>query len=310
MGKYILKRVLMAIVTLLVIVCTMFLLLRFMPGSPFNDEMLTKEQIAIMMEAYGLDKPFYIQFANYIWNMLHGDLGVSFNIQAGMPITSLIGSRLPLTIQIGLQAATLGALIGLLLGIVAALRKGTVFDSTATAISVIGVSLPSFVFALLLQYFLAYKLKWFPVLFSDKQAFRSTILPTISLCMFTMASIARYSRSELIEVMTSDYILLADAKGLPRGKLILRHALRNTLIGVITVLAPLVVSLMTGSLVVEKAFSVPGIGSLFVTAIQSNDYNVVVSISFIYSVMLVTVMLLVDILYGIIDPRIRLAKGA
>lgn len=310
MGKYILKRVLMAIVTLLVIVCTMFLLLRFMPGSPFNDEMLTKEQIAIMMEAYGLDKPFYIQFANYIWNMLHGDLGVSFNIQAGMPITSLIGSRLPLTIQIGLQAATIGALIGLILGIVAALRKGTIFDSAATAISVIGVSLPSFVFALLLQYFLAYKLKWFPVLFSDKQAFQSTILPTISLCMFTMASIARYSRSELIEVMTSDYILLADAKGLPRSKLIFRHALRNTLIGVITVLAPLVVSLMTGSLVVEKAFSVPGIGSLFVTAIQSNDYNVVVSISFIYSVMLVTVMLLVDILYGIIDPRIRLAKGA
>lgn len=310
MGKYILKRVLMAIVTLLVIVCTMFLLLRFMPGSPFNDEMLTKEQIAIMMEAYGLDQPFYIQFLNYIGNMLHGDLGVSFNIQAGMPITDLIGSRLPLTIQIGLQAATIGALIGLILGIVAALRKGTVFDSVATGISVIGVSLPSFVFALLLQYFLAYKLQWFPVLFSDKQAFQSTILPTISLCMFTMASIARYSRSELIEVMTSDYILLAEAKGLPRGKLIFRHALRNTLIGVITVLAPLVVSLMTGSLVVEKAFSVPGIGSLFVTAIQSNDYNVVVSISFIYSVMLVTVMLLVDILYGIIDPRIRLAKGA
>lgn len=179
--------------------------------------------------------------------MLHGDLGVSFNIQAGMPITDLIGSRLPLTIQIGLQAATIGALIGLILGIVAALRKGTVFDSVATGISVIGVSLPSFVFALLLQYFLAYKLQWFPVLFSDKQAFQSTILPTISLCMFTMASIARYSRSELIEVMTSDYILLAGGQGPARGKLIFRHALRNTLIGVITVLAPLVVSLMTAA---------------------------------------------------------------
>ena len=310
MGKYILKRVLMAIVTLLVIVCTMFLLLRFMPGSPFDDEMLTEKQVAIMMEAYGLDQPFYIQFLNYVGNMLKGDLGISFNIQAGMPITTLIGARLPLTIQIGLQAAALGSLIGMIFGIVAALHRNTLFDSAATALSVVGVSLPSFVFALVLQYFLAFKLKWFPVLYSDKQSFLSTILPTISLSMFTMASIARYSRSELIEVMASDYILLAEAKGLPRGKLILRHAIRNTLIGVITVLAPLVVSLMTGSLVVEQAFSIPGIGSLFVTAIQSNDYNVVVSISFIYSVMLVTVMLLVDILYGIIDPRIRLAKGA
>ena len=309
MGKYILKRIIMAIATVLVIICILFLMLRFMPGSPFDDEMLTPQQIAIMMEAYGLDKPFYIQFINYVKNLLHGNLGISFNVQPGMPITTLIKARLPLSVQIGLQAALLGSFVGIILGIVAALNKGTIFDSTATAISVIGISLPNFVFALLLQYFLAFKWKLFPVLFSNKQVMRSTILPTIALAMFTLASVARYSRSELIEVMGSDYIMLADAKGLPRAMLIMRHALRNALIGVITVLAPLVVSLMTGSLVIEQAFSIPGIGSLFITAIQNNDYNVVVSISFIYSLLLVSVMLLVDIMYGIIDPRIRLAKG-
>ncbi len=309
MGKYILKRIIMAIATVLVIICILFLMLRFMPGSPFDDEMLTPQQIAIMMEAYGLDKPFYIQFINYVKNLLHGNLGISFNVQPGMPITTLIKARLPLSVQIGLQAALLGSFVGIILGIVAALNKGTIFDSTATAISVIGISLPNFVFALLLQYFLAFKWKLFPVLFSNKQVMKSTILPTIALAMFTLASVARYSRSELIEVMGSDYIMLADAKGLPRAMLIIRHALRNALIGVITVLAPLVVSLMTGSLVIEQAFSIPGIGSLFITAIQNNDYNVVVSISFIYSLLLVSVMLLVDIMYGIIDPRIRLAKG-
>ena len=309
MGKYIFKRIVMAIATVLVIICILFLMLRFMPGSPFDDEMLTPQQIAIMMEAYGLDKPFYIQFINYVKNLLHGNLGISFNVQPGMPITTLIKARLPLSVQIGLQAALMGSFIGIILGIVAALNKGTIFDSTATAISVIGISLPNFVFALLLQYFLAFKWKLFPVLFSNKQVMKSTILPTIALSMFTLASVARYSRSELIEVMGSDYIMLADAKGLPRAMLIIRHALRNALIGVVTVLAPLVVSLMTGSLVIEQAFSIPGIGSLFITAIQNNDYNVVVSISFIYSLLLVSVMLLVDIMYGIIDPRIRLAKG-
>ena len=159
-----------------------------------------------------------------------------------------------------------------------------------------------------LSYFLGFKVKLFPLIYSTAEPGLSSVLPTISLCMFTVASIARYARSEMVEVLTSDYIQLADAKGISRTRLITRHALRNTLIGIITVLAPLVVNLMTGSLVVEKAFSIPGIGSYFITAIQNNDYNVILGISFIYSVMFIGVMLLVDVLYGVIDPRIRLAK--
>lgn len=309
MGKYILKRILISVVTLLVILLILFTMLEFMPGSPFNDEKLTEQQLAALQEKYGLNDPFPVKFVRYVGNILKDDFGVSYNIQANMPVSQLLGARLPLSIRIGLQAALLGTVIGLLLGILAALKRNTIFDSLATGISVLGISLPNFVFALLLSYFLGYKAKIFPILYSTKLPFFSTILPTISLAMFTIANIARYSRSELIEVMNTDYILLAESKGLSKAKVVLRHALRNALIGIVTVLGPLIVNLLTGSLVVEKAFSIPGIGSLFVTAIQSNDYNVVLSISFVYSLMFIGMMLLVDILYCVIDPRVRLSKG-
>ena len=189
-----------------------------------------------------------------------------------------------------------------------ALKHDTIWDSLATIISVIGVSVPSYVFALALSYNFGFKLGWFPMLFSESDIFGSSVLPSISLSMFTMASIARFTRSEMLEVLGSDYMLLAESKGISGSALIFKHALRNALIPIITVLAPLIVDLMTGSLVVEKIFAIPGVGSLLVNAIQSNDYNVVIALSFIYSAMYIAIMLVVDILYGIIDPRIRLAK--
>lgn len=309
MRKYITRRVLIALATVFVILLILYSMLDLMPGSPFNDEKMSAEQKAALNAKYGLDDPFLVRYVRYVGNMLKGDFGVSYAIQKNMPISRMLAARIPLTVQIALQAAVLGSFIGLILGIVAAIKRNSIWDTTATTISVLGVSLPSFVFALLLSYIFSYKYKIFPLIYTDKQAFQSTILPTISLSMFTIASIARYSRSELIEVMNSEYILLADSKGITRLRLIVTHAIHNALIGVITVLAPLVVNLMTGSLVVEKAFSIPGIGTLFIKAIQMNDYNVTLSISFLYSVMFVFTMLLVDVLYGIIDPRIRLAKG-
>lgn len=309
MRKYITRRVLIALATVFVILLMLYSMLDLMPGSPFNDEKMSAEQKAALNAKYGLDDPFLVRYVRYVGNMLKGDFGVSYAIQKNMPISRMLAARIPLTVQIALQAAVLGSFIGLILGIVAAIKRNSIWDTTATTISVLGVSLPSFVFALLLSYIFSYKYKIFPLIYTDKQAFQSTILPTISLSMFTIASIARYSRSELIEVMNSEYILLADSKGITRLRLIVTHAIHNALIGVITVLAPLVVNLMTGSLVVEKAFSIPGIGTLFIKAIQMNDYNVTLSISFLYSVMFVFTMLLVDVLYGIIDPRIRLAKG-
>lgn len=309
MKKYLLKRIAISIATLLAILLILFLMLEFMPGSPFNDEKLTADQIALLNAKYGLDKPILIRFFNYVKNMLTGDFGVSYTISKNTPISTLLQTRLPISIRIGGQAVLLGTVVGLVLGIIAALKHNTIWDTLTTIISVLGVSLPSYVFALALSYSLGFKLTLFPLLYSADTPFKSSVLPTIALCMFTIATIARFTRTEMIDVLGSDYILLAESKGISGVQLIVKHQLRNALIPIITVLAPLIVGLMTGSLVIEKIFSIPGIGSLLVTAIQSNDYNVIVAIAFIYSAMYIGIMLVVDILYGIIDPRIRLAKG-
>ena len=308
MKKYITKRVLTSLFTLLVILLVLFILMQLMPGSPFNDEKLNDSQRAALYAKYGLDQPIFIQFLNYVKNMLTGDFGVSYNISKNTPISQLIQTRLPISINIGGAAVAFGAILGLILGLIAALKHDTWVDTLCTVISVIGVSVPSYVFALLLSYQFGFKFKWFPMLFDARLALKSSVLPSISLSMFTLASIARFTRSEMLEVLGSDYMLLAESKGISGFSLIFRHALRNALIPIVTVLAPLIVDLMTGSLVVEKIFAIPGVGSLLVNAIQSNDYNVVISLAFIYSAMYIAIMLAVDILYGIIDPRIRLAK--
>ncbi|BCJ92524.1 peptide ABC transporter permease [Anaerocolumna cellulosilytica] len=310
MKKYILKRIIISVVTLLVILFVLFLMLEFMPGSPFNDEKLTEAQKAVLNAKYGLDKPIMVRFFHYIKSMLMGDFGVSYTISKNTPITALLETRLPISLRIGGQAILIGTLIGLMLGMIAALKHNTIYDTLTTVISVLGVSLPSYVFAMTLIYSLGFRLKWFPLLYQADSPLKSSILPTISLCMFTIATVARFTRTEMLEVLGSDYMLLAESKGLNSFSLIFRHALRNALIPIVTVLAPLVVGLMTGSLVIEKLFSIPGIGSLLVSAIQSNDYNVVIALTFIYSVMYIGIMLFVDILYGMIDPRIRLAKEA
>ena len=308
MKKYVAKRVITAVFTLLVILLVLFILMQLMPGSPFNDEKLTADQKAALYAKYGLDQPVVIQFGRYVLNMLRGDFGVSYKISKNTPIAQLIAVRLPVSIAIGGYAVALGALVGLILGLIAALRRDTILDTLCTVISVIGVSVPGYVFALALSFQFGYKWHLFPMLYNTAEALNSSVLPSVSLSMFTMASIARFTRTEMLEVMGSEYMLLAESKGISGGALIFRHALRNALIPIITVLAPLIVDLMTGSLVVEKIFSIPGVGSLLVNAIQSNDYNVVISLSFIYSALYIAIMLVVDILYGIIDPRIRLAK--
>ncbi|MBR5390511.1 MAG: ABC transporter permease [Clostridia bacterium] len=308
MSRYILKRLILAVLTLLVIVFVLFLMLQYMPGSPFNDEKLNAEQVAALKSKYGLDQPVYIRFFKYVSHMVRGDFGLSYNIQKNVPISSMIRGRLPVSIRLGAQAVLLGTLLGLVLGVMAALWHNTFVDTLCTIVSVVGVSVPSFVFAFFLLYNLGFKAGLFPILYKVTLPVSSTVLPTLALSMFPLAQIARFSRTEMLEVLGSDYMLFAESKGLTSFRLHAVHALRNVLIPIITVLAPLIVSLMTGSMVIEKIFSVPGVGSLLVTAIQSNDYNVVVSLTFIYCVMYIGIMLVVDMLYGVIDPRIRLTK--
>ena len=296
MKKYIGKRIMISLVTLLIIILVLFMLLQLMPGSPFNDEKLTADQIAMMSKKYGLDKPLIVQFFTYVKNLLQGDFGVSYVISKDTSISVLLKNRVPVSFGIGLEAVSFGAVVGLILGILAALKKNSWLDTICTVI------------ALVMAYFIGYKAQWLPLLFDGKKFFASSIMPMLALSMFTVATVARFTRTSLLEVLDSDYMLLAESKGITGRPLLVRHALRNALIPIITVLAPLVVDLMIGSLVIEKIFSIPGIGSLMIAAIQSNDYNVTISLAFIYSVMYIVLMLVVDVLYGIIDPRIRLAK--
>ena len=245
MKKYIGKRLLISLATLLVILLVLFVMMDLMPGSPFNDEKLTEAQKALLYAKYGLDQPFLTRFITYLKNMLTGDFGVS---------------------------------------------------------------VPSYVFALLLCYFIAYKLGLFPILYNAAQQGKSLVLPAIALSFSPTANIARFTRSEMLDVLNSDYILLVKSKGLKDYKVILKHAMRNSLIPIVTIMGPILVGLLTGSSVVEKVFGIPGLGTLLITAIQSNDYNVTIACAFVYSLMYIVAIFVVDVLYGVIDPRIRVAK--
>jgi oligopeptide transport system permease protein len=310
MSKYILKRVMISLATLLVILFILFLMLSLMPGSPFNDEKLTAAQKALLYAKYGLDQPFMVRFIKYVTAMLKGDMGVSYMINKNLAVSKMVEPRLLVSIRIGFQAMVLGTVFGLILGILAAIYHNTWIDTLCSVISIIGVSVPSYVFALGLAYFVGFKLNWFPILYNAANVDSSMVMPTIALSLFPVANIARFTRSEMIDVLSSDYILLVQSKGVKENQLILHHALRNTLIPIITIMGPLLVGLLTGSMVVEKIFAIPGIGSLMVQGITNNDYNVTIACAFIYSAMYIVTMLIVDILYGVIDPRIRVAKGA
>lgn len=307
--RYILRRLLISVVTLLVIIFVLFLMLKLMPGTPFNDEKLTDLQKAQIYAAYGLDKPIPQQFLIYVTNMIKGDFGISYAIQRNMPVADLVGPRIPISFGLGIGACVLGTIFGLILGIVAALNRNHFWDTFTTVLSVIGVSIPSFVFCLLLLLLFGVEIPVLPVIYNASKPIESSIIPMVAMSLGVIANVARFTRSEMIEVLGSEYILLAEAKGISRRRLIWMHAIRNCLIPVITVLGPIIVGLMTGSMVIEKICAIPGLGSLLVKAIEVRDYNVILAVSFLYSALYIGVMLLIDVLYGIIDPRIRLGKG-
>jgi len=306
-AKYVTQRIIYMIITLFLIASFTFFLMKIIPGTPFTKaDKLSETQLAIMKEKYGLDDPVPVQYANYMMNLVKGDLGVSFQFD-NVGVTEIIVKSFGPSAQLGFQAIIFGTIFGIILGVLAALKQNTWVDYGSTFIAVLGKSIPSFVFAGLMQYYLGVKLGWFPVAFWRGPEY--TILPTIALAMFPLATAARFVRTEMIEVLESDYIVLAKAKGASWFDIAFKHALRNALIPVVTVLGPLVVSLMTGSLVIEKIFGIPGIGEQFVKSIQVNDYPVIMGTTLLFAALFVVVILIVDLLYGVIDPRIRLAGG-
>lgn len=317
MFKYILKRLGYMAVTLFLVLTVNFLLLQLLPGSPFDGEKKTEAQIAILEEKYGMNDPIPVQYARYLKGVFQGDFGTSFKLQ-NQEVTDLVLTRIPYTIKPGALALLIGIIIGITLGAVAAMKRNSWADHMITIISVLGVSIPSFVLAAFLQYFICTKLGWLPVIYQPADEmrgvtmwdeFKSLILPAISLSVPVIASLMRYMRSELIEVLNTDYILLARAKGLTKAQVIVHHALRNALIPVITVVGPMVVSIMTGSLVVEKFFGVPGLSNLLLNSVTMKDQFLTLGIAFFYAFLYVIVILIIDLLYGVIDPRIRLAGG-
>lgn len=307
MVKYLVKRVMYMLLTLWLIASFTFFLMQIIPGTPFkNANKLSDTQLQIMMDKYGLDDPMPVQYLKYMGNLLQGDLGNSFQYD-NTPVTDILGGLIGPSAQLGFQAMIFGTIVGIALGLISALKQNTWIDYGATFIAILGKSIPSFVFAGLLQYWIGVKLGWLPVAFW--RGWEYSILPTIALSIFPISIAARFMRTEMIEVLSSDYITLAKAKGASSFEVSVKHALRNALIPVVTVLGPLMVSLMTGSLVIEKIFSVPGIGSQFVTSIQTNDYQVIMGTTLLFAALFVFVVLIVDLLYGLIDPRIRLAGG-
>lgn len=307
MGKYIFKRIIYIVLTMWLIATATFFLMKLMPGTPFNEERfvhLQPSQQAAVMAQYGLDKPLGEQYLQYMGNLLRGDLGISFTYN-GRKVSDLIRNRISPSALVGAQAILTGLGIGLSLGIIAAWRHNSALDSMTMVLAVLGVSIPNFVAAALLQYFVGLKLGILPIAFWESWA--CSIMPSIALCFSPLSSAARFIRTEMLDVLSQDYIITARSKGMSGMRLMMKHTLRNSIIPVVTIFGPMVVNLMTGSLAVESIFSIPGIGSLFTDSVRNNDYPVIMGLTIFFSLFYITVIFLVDVAYNLIDPRIRLA---
>ena len=308
MAKYILKRVVFMFISLFIIASFTFVLMKLLPGSPLaSAEKLSEEQREAVYEQYGLNDPIPVQYVRYMGNLAKADFGTSFQYK-GADVMTLITKKLKYSTILGVQALIFGTIVGIVLGMIAALKQNTIWDYGSTIVAIVGISIPSFVFAVLLQYVFAVWLEWFDV--GLWTGWKSSVLPSLALAMGPIAIAARFIRTEMIEVLSSDYILLAKAKGANWFEIAFKHAFRNALIPLITVLGPVAAGLLTGSLVVEQIFAIPGIGEQFVSSIMSNDFAVIMGTTMFFSVFLIVIILIVDILYGVIDPRIRLSGGS
>lgn len=307
MLSYTLKRTVYMLITLWVIVTLTFFLMHMIPGDPFTSEKRVPEQIRQnMLAKYHLDKPLIVQYGYYLNDLLHGDLGISLKY-LNRTVNEVIANGFPASFQIGIQSVVIGVFLGLILGIVAALNRNGTWDYISMFLAIIGRSVPNFIIATLLQFWIASKLRWLPV--SGWGAFKYSILPSIALSFASLAIISRMMRASMLDVIGQDYIKTAKAKGLSPVQIIWKHMIRNAIMPIITILGPLIAAIVTGTFVIEGIFGIPGLGKYFVQSIYNNDYTMILGTTIFYSAILVVMMFVVDIAYGFIDPRIRLAKG-
>ena len=304
MVKYIVNRVLVTIPIIIAIILIVFLLLQVLPGNPIQvmmKEKVNQQVIDRVTEQMGLNDPLMIRFGRYLWNMLHGDLGQSYKLKR--PVTPLIMTAFPNTVKLAITSALVAWIIGIPTGIISAIKKDSLLDRILMGFSLVGISLPVFWAAMLLQYFLGYKLKLLPI--SGYSTIRHMIMPAIVLGWASSGSIARLTRSSLLGVMKNDYIRTARAKGLVESAVVIRHGLKNSMIPVVTMMAMQFASLLSGAVITESVFGIGGIGQLMVSAISQRDMPLLQS-SVIFSTMIIIVgNLVADILYSFLDPKIR-----
>ncbi len=306
MLRYILKRLMAGILTIWVIITITFVLMHAVPGNPFQMKEENKtppEVMARLEQKYGLDKPLWQQYLRYLSDILHGDFGISFK-KADTSVNEIIDRGFPASAKVGVIAVVVSVIMGLALGIVSAIKRGKWMDWFSMIFATIGISIPALVTSVLMLYIFCYYWKVLPSF--GLTSWKHFILPVACLAFSPTAYIARLTRSSMLEVMRADYIRTARAKGISEKMVILRHALRNAILPVVTYLGPLVASMLTGSFVVERLFSIPGIGREYVDGISSRDYSVILGMTAFFGIFVIVANLVVDILYGVIDPRVKL----
>jgi len=301
--KYISKRIAVSLLMIFILVTISFFMVKLIPGSPFTSEKMQAGNKAAIYAYYGLDRPVYEQYFTYLKNLIQGDLGVSYKIRA-ISVNQIIASAFPYSLDLGLRAIAFALTMGLLLGIIAAYQRGKAMDSFTMILAIIGTSVPSFIVGFFIQYTFAVKLHLFPV--AQYESLAHTVLPTFALGLGMLATIAKYTRTSMLEVISSDYVKTADSKGLSKPRIIIVHQLRNALMPIVTLLGPMVAMVITGTFVVENVFAIPGLGRHYVTSVQNLDYTLITGLTIFFAVLLVLMNLIVDIVYAFLDPRIKL----
>lgn len=306
MLNYLIKRIGNSIIVLWVVMTVTFLLMHAIPGGPFTAEKSLPPAVKANIEArYKLNDPLLTQYKDYLANVIRGDLGPSFKY-VGRSVNDIIAESFPVSLELGLESIFLALLVGVPAGVLAAYRRSRWPDRAVNLLTTLGVAVPSFVLSALLVEFFAMRLGWLPAAMWNSWA--SRILPSVALAAMPMAFITRLTRSSMLDVLGQDYIKTAKAKGLSTGAVLFRHALPNALIPVVTYLGPMAAGILTGSFVIETIFAIPGLGSYFVTSIYNRDYTVILGITLFYSAIVIFMNMLVDLIYPLLDPRIKLGE--
>lgn len=301
---YILKRVILALVTIVIVITVTFFAMQLIPGGPFTSEKaISAESMARLEEKYGLDKPLFIQYINYLFNALKFDFGYSIKSRGAVTVTEIISRGMSSSAVIGIIAAVIAIIVGVVLGSLAAYKHNTVVDRVIMVLSTASVAVPSFIISTIFLYL--FTIQW-PLFPANGNSWAGYVLPTITLSFSPMAYITRLTRSSTLDVLNSDYIRTAYAKGSSFSRVLYKHSLRNSLTPVITYAGPMIAFILTGSLVVEKIYGIPGIGRDFVSSITNRDYPLIMGLTIFLTYLVIIMVLISDILYKVVNPRVEL----